>query len=73
MPSGRNKSPAEQEAYARNHPVRLRILELYAQDEGRSLAAQDLMAKLGGEKTTPSAVAYHVRVLKHAGLLPDAE
>lgn len=71
MPGGRNKNTAEWEAHARNHPVRLRILKLYEQDEQRSLAAVDLLPELKNEKTTRSAVAYHVRVLKQAGLLPD--
>ena len=67
---GRQKSQVEWEALARNHPVRLKILELYEQDEGRSLAAQDLLIELGEDAPAYAPVAYHVRVLKHAGLLP---
>jgi DNA-binding transcriptional ArsR family regulator len=72
MPGGQRKSWAAWEAHARSHPLRRRILALYAQDEQRSLATRDLLPELGEEGTTYSAVAYHVRVLKHAGLLPDA-
>jgi hypothetical protein len=70
MPGGRSKSRDEWETLARSHPVRRKILELYEQDEGRSLAAPDLLLELGDEKTTRCAVAYHVRILRHAGLLP---
>lgn len=70
MPGDLEKSRAEREAFARSHPVRGRILALYEEDERRSLAAGDLLPELSDEKTTSAAVAYHVRVLRHAGLLP---
>lgn len=70
MPGGRDKSQAEWQAHARSNPVRRRILALYGQDKRRSLAAKDLLPALSEEETTYSAVAYHVRILKHAGLLP---
>lgn len=58
------------EDHARSHPIRVKILGLYEQDESRSLAALDLMGDLSEEDTNVSAVAYHVRVLKDAGLIP---
>jgi DNA-binding transcriptional ArsR family regulator len=54
---------------ARSHPLRIEILALYDQDEGRSLAAKDLVNDLG-EDTDISTVSYHARVLQDAGLLP---
>lgn len=70
MHDGRRKDRDEWETLARSHPVRLRILELYERDSRRSLLAQDLLPELGDEKTTHSAIAYHVRILRQAGLLP---
>lgn len=58
------------EERARQHPVRVKILGLYEQDESRSLVASDLMPELGEEDTNVSAVAYHVRILQDAGLVP---
>lgn len=61
-----------QNAYVQSHPIRARILALYEQDEQRSLAAEDLLQELGDRQATRSAVAYHVRILRDAGLLPKA-
>lgn len=62
----------EREAYARSHPIRARILELYEEDEGRSLTAADLRPEL---EELPGAtlvgVAYHLQVLRGVGLLPE--
>ena len=59
------------EGVCANHPVRREILALYKANRQRSLTAQDLLSELGGEiETTHAAVAYHVRVLKQAELLP---
>jgi Helix-turn-helix domain len=72
--SGRQrKDRAAWQAYVRSHPVRRAILALYEQNEGRSLAAEDLLRELGETKTTYAVVAYHVRVLKDAGLLPGSK
>lgn len=60
------------EERARKHPLRLKILGLYEQDESRSLIASDLMPELGEEDTNVSTVAYHVRVLQDAKLVPAA-
>ncbi len=59
----------DREAYVRSHPMRVEILALYEEDEGRSLAALALLEDLT-EDTTPAVVAYHVRVLQDVGLLP---
>lgn len=55
---------------ARSHPLRVKIIALYVQNEGRSLAALDLMKDLNEADTNPSAVVYHVRLLQEAKLLP---
>jgi DNA-binding transcriptional ArsR family regulator len=62
----------DREKYVRSHPKRARILALYEEDEGRSLAAFALRGDLA-EEVTPAVVAYHVRVLQDAGLLPKDE
>jgi DNA-binding transcriptional ArsR family regulator len=59
----------ERKRKAREHPIRIKILTLYEQDEGRSLAAKDLVTALD-EGTDISTVSYHARVLQDAGLLP---
>ncbi len=59
------------EAYARSHPIRVSILELYAQDKGRPLAVEALFGDLADESLKPPVVAYHLRVLREAGLLPE--
>jgi hypothetical protein len=57
------------EERAREHPIRAKILDLYAQDEDRSLAVADVLQDLEG-CTDLRAVAYHINVLKGAVLLP---
>ncbi len=58
------------EERARSHPLRVKILGLYEQDEARSLDALALMDDLSEEDTNVSAVAYHVRILQDAGMVP---
>jgi|GEM_PF-2009889 len=61
------------ETYARSHPIRARILELYEEDEGRSLAAADLQPELDElPRPTLAVVAYHLQVLRHSGLIPES-
>jgi DNA-binding transcriptional ArsR family regulator len=67
MPDTKQRNSEER---ARTHPIRAKILALYAEDEDRSLAAEDILADLTEDDTNISAVAYHVRILKDAGLLP---
>jgi hypothetical protein len=62
----------DREEHARSHPVRARILGLYAQDEQRSLAPDDLLRELSDVEVTAPLVAYHARVLRDTGLLPRA-
>lgn len=57
---------------ARSHPLRVKIIALYVQNESRSLAALDLAKDLNEANANPSAVAYHVRLLQEAQLLPAA-
>lgn len=61
------------EERARSHPLRVKILGLYEQDESRSLVALDLMDDLSEEETNVSAIAYHVRILRDAKLVPAAQ
>jgi hypothetical protein len=60
----------DREKYVRSHPIRAEILALYEQDERRSLAALALLGDLADVDAMPAVVAYHVRVLRDAGLLP---
>lgn len=62
----------ERKRQAQSHPIRVKILRLYEQDESRSLVASDLMPELEEEDTNVSTVAYHVRVLQDAKLVPAA-
>ncbi|HEU5063939.1 MAG TPA: helix-turn-helix domain-containing protein [Solirubrobacterales bacterium] len=57
---------------ALDHPLRLRVLELFAQKPERSLAAESLAADLADRfpDVKIRQVAYHVAVLKDARLLP---
>lgn len=53
-------------------PMRARILELYAEDEGRSLDAEDLRHELDewfGRVSLPQ-IAYHLRWFREAELIP---
>lgn len=61
---------------ARSHPLRVKILALHQQDLERSLDAPDLLPALTAARTAGegdlslSTVAYHVRVLRDAELIP---
>jgi hypothetical protein len=67
------KAKKEREAYARSHPIRARILELYEEEPERSLTAADLQREMEGlPGATLVGVAYHLQVLRGAGLLPEA-
>jgi hypothetical protein len=67
------KARMERETYARDHPIRARILELYEEEPGRSLTAADLQSELDDlPRSTLAAVAYHVQVLRKTDLLPEA-
>ncbi len=57
----------------RNHPTRARILALVEEDAARSLDPDDLRRELSSAKPSPAAVAYHLSVLRRAGLLPVPE
>jgi len=66
------KAREERAAYARSHPIRARILELCEEEPGRSLTTADLQAELDeSPRPTVAMVAYHLQVLRGAGLLPD--
>jgi len=67
------KARMDREAYARSHPIRARILELYEEELGRSLTPDDLLPELEGlPGATLAGIAYHLKVLRDAGLLPDS-
>lgn len=54
--------------------MRARILGLHEQDPSRSMAPDDLIDELTpnfGEGVTQAQVAYHLRWLREAGLIPD--
>lgn len=70
MYDDKGQTKMDREEYVRSHPVRARILGLYEQDEHRSLALDDLLRELSDAGTTAPLVAYHLRVLTDAGLLP---
>lgn len=57
------------------HPIRLRIWELYGDDRDRSLAAEVLQGQMTGMKETPSLsqVSYHLGRLQLVGLVPEPE
>ena len=70
---GRSRGRIEpDQTQALSHPVRLRILELFTRDRGRSLAAELLAEDLAPDfpKLRIAQVAYHVARLKDAQLLP---
>jgi len=72
----RRKSLEQRREKARSHPLRVKILALHQQDLERSLAAPDLLPTLTAARTagegdlSVSTVAYHVRVLQDAELIP---
>jgi hypothetical protein len=56
------------------HPIRLRIWEVYERDPGRSLAPKDLCRDMfATEELRPSVsqVNYHLRLLQRFGLIPE--
>lgn len=70
---GRDRGRIElHQTQALSHPVRLRILELFTKDQGRTLAAEALAADLIADfpNVKIRQVAYHVTVLKDAQLIP---
>ncbi len=73
MCDDRGQRQMDREEYARSHPIRVRILALYEQDEQRSLAPDDLLRELSDVRATAPLVDYHVRVLSDSGLLPRAD
>jgi hypothetical protein len=58
-----------QQNFARSHAMRASILDLFAQDEGRSLNPGDLGRDLPNEPA-PAVVSYHLQTLRSASLLP---
>jgi hypothetical protein len=59
---------------ALNHPLRLRILEMYKRELGRSISVEGLTADLARtseyEHVSQGEVKYHRDCLQDAGLLP---
>ena len=55
------------------HPIRSRIVELYAREAARSLAVMDLANDLGDDfdGVRLSQVSYHLRHLQHLELIPS--
>jgi hypothetical protein len=66
-----DRTVRELEKYIRSHPIRVRILALYEEDNGRSLAPADLHREID-ELLNPTVVsiAYHLQVLRRTGMLP---
>lgn len=60
---------------ARRFPLRARILELYEEDESRSLEPCDLLGALRSEfgDLSPADIKYPVTWLRIAGLISDPE
>lgn len=70
---GRDRGRLEpDQRQALDHPIRLRILELFTKDTDRPMTAESLAADLMTTfpKVKVGQVAYHVAVLKDAHLLP---
>lgn len=72
----RNRIEADQ-TKATQHPIRLRIVELFTRNPLRPLECEALAADLLTEfpdltakEAKPALIAYHVAVLKDARLLP---
>jgi hypothetical protein len=57
-----------------SHPLRLRIVELFAKDPDRSSAVGDLASDLGDDFAAFSVaqVNYHLRYLQRVGLVPES-
>ena len=73
MYDDKGQEKMDREEHLSSHPIRARILALCEQDERRSLAPGDLLGELSGTGATAPRVAYHLRVLNEAGLLPRAD
>ncbi len=69
MYDDKGQAKMDREEYVRSNPIRARILDLYEQDEQRSLAPGDLLRELSGGPATAPLVAYHLRVLSDAGFI----
>lgn len=65
----RKRRRCNPEEAALRHPLRVKILALYEEDENRSLAACDLLPNLPDDPS-PEAIAYHIKILQSAKLLP---
>lgn len=63
-------SPRQVKALA--HPMRMRIVELFAKDAARSLSVSDLAGDLSPafEGASLAQVSYHVRLLQQLELIP---
>lgn len=63
------------EDQARKSPVRVGILELYQEDEDRSLEPDELLPRLCEwfGKVSRSQIAYHLRWLRDADLIPRVD
>jgi Fe2+ or Zn2+ uptake regulation protein len=63
------------EEQARKSPVRVRILELYEENEGRSLEPDALLPRLreGFGSVSRPQLAYHLRWLRDADLIPRVD
>lgn len=70
------RDPELVEEQALNDDTRVRIFALFTENEGRSLAAPDLLHDLRTkypreyDGTRPSQIHYHRACLQDAGLLP---
>lgn len=56
------------------HPIRLRIWEMYEQDQDRSLSPRDLRHDMSSDTATLPAISqvnYHLRRLQLVGLVPE--
>lgn len=69
MHNNEAESMTRLQEFARSHTTRANVLALFAQDEGRSLDSDDLSRDLPNEPA-PAVVAYHLRMLRSASLLP---
>jgi hypothetical protein len=75
---GRDRNRIEgDQTQATDHPIRLKIVELFTRDPLRPLEcdvlAADLLTEfpdLKAKDAKPALIAYHVAVLKDAQLLP---
>lgn len=70
------RDPVRLREQAKGHPTRKRILALFKKNEGRSLAAADLLRDLRAahpeeyEGVKPKQIHYHRSRLQDAELLP---